>query len=171
MLKTCRDQWSKPAPSSRPLQDSLTALTTELRAVLQQQPRNVRISSTLLPGMSGLPSPPFLQRGLILSPPLFWTCHIPSTQFSEMSVTALALFLEELGVSGTQFSKLSDSPTEKTSSIKPFPHASSTSCQALSRELQNHRGSLPWYGYQRVRRMTLISSHPALYLEITALTM
>lgn len=129
MLKTCRDQWSKPAPSSRPLQDSLTALTRELRAVLQQQPRNVRISSTLLPGMSWLPSPPFLQRGLILSPPLFWTCHIPSTQFSEMSVTALALFLEELGVSGTQFSELSDSPTEKTSSIKPFPYASSTAAK------------------------------------------
>lgn len=81
IVKTCKDLYSMPVPAYRPMQDSLTALTTELRALSQPQPRNVRISSTLLPGMSKVPFPFFFKRSQILSPPLFWTCHIPPPSF------------------------------------------------------------------------------------------
>lgn len=91
IFKICKDLCSKPATSYRLLQDSLTALATELRALFQQQPRNVRNSSTLLAGMSELPSPFSSKRPDSFSSP---GLNLPysSTQFSNYSQLPPSLF-------------------------------------------------------------------------------
>lgn len=91
IFKICKDLYSKPATSYRLLQDSLTALATELRALFQQQPRNVRNSSTLLAGMSELPSPFSSKRPDSFSSP---GLNLPysSTQFSNYSHLPPSLF-------------------------------------------------------------------------------
>lgn len=61
------------------------SINHRVESFFQPQLRNVRISSTLLPGLSEQPSP-FLQRSPIPSPPLFWTCHIPPPSFQRCQV-------------------------------------------------------------------------------------
>lgn len=110
IVKTCKDLYSMPVPAYRPMQDSLTALTTELRALSQPQPRNVRISSTLLPGMSKVPFPFFFKRSQSLSPPMFWTCHIPPPSFQRCQAPPSPLSTKSRVSSCAQYSELSDSP-------------------------------------------------------------
>lgn len=142
LFKTCKDLYSKPAPSYRPLHDSLTALTTELRALFQQQPRNVRISSTLLPGMSELPSPFSSKRPDAFSSPVL-SLPYSSTQFSQMSVTSVTLFFQKSWVSPAPMVQNCLIPSSKKIHYQVILSFQFNSCQFLLHKLQSHRGSLP----------------------------